>query len=112
MEPAHRRHEPDRAADIRQGGPQIGPGPHHPKAALALRAGGIPLVDPLWSFVGGTPIQNGWQGMGEIPAETAESAAMSRDLRRRGFRFVGPTICYALMQSIGLVNDHTVECYR
>ena len=65
----------------------------------------------LWSFVGGRPIQNRWQG-GDIPAETAESQAMSRDLRRRAFSFVGPTICYALMQSAGLVNDHTVTCFR
>jgi DNA-3-methyladenine glycosylase I len=66
----------------------------------------------LWSFVGGAPIQNRWRAMGDIPAETDASAAMSRDLRRRGFRFVGPTICYAFMQSAGLVNDHVVGCFR
>ncbi len=82
------------------------------RAALALRDAGTGLVDHLWSFVDGTAIQNTWQRMGEIPAETAESKAMSRDLRARGFRFVGPTICYALMQSIGMVNDHTVDCVR
>jgi DNA-3-methyladenine glycosylase I len=65
----------------------------------------------LWSFVGGRPIQNGFRS-GEIPAETAESRAMSRDLKRRGFSFVGPTICYAFMQSAGLVNDHTIDCFR
>jgi DNA-3-methyladenine glycosylase I len=65
----------------------------------------------LWSFVGGHPIQNAWHG-NDIPAETAASKAMSRDLKRRGFSFVGPTICYAFMQSAGLVNDHTVTCFR
>ena len=66
----------------------------------------------LWSFVGGSPIQNRWRAMDEIPAETDASRAMSRELRRRGFRFVGPTICYAFMQSAGLVNDHLVSCFR
>jgi DNA-3-methyladenine glycosylase I len=65
----------------------------------------------LWSFVEGSPIQNRWQGH-DIPAETAESKAMSRDLVRRGFSFVGPTIVYAFMQSAGLVNDHTIDCFR
>ncbi|HEY7452375.1 MAG TPA: DNA-3-methyladenine glycosylase I [Candidatus Limnocylindria bacterium] len=65
----------------------------------------------LWSFVGGRPLQNQWEGH-DIPAETAESKAMSRDLKRRGFSFVGPTIIYAFMQSAGLVNDHTVDCFR
>lgn len=66
----------------------------------------------LWAFVGGKPIQNRWQTLKEIPAETAESRALSKDLRARGFNFVGPTICYAFMQAIGMVNDHTVDCYR
>jgi DNA-3-methyladenine glycosylase I len=70
------------------------------------------FADLVWSFVDGRPIQNRWQQLGEIPAETDESRAMSRELRRRGFRFVGPTICYALMQSAGLVNDHLVSCFR
>jgi DNA-3-methyladenine glycosylase I len=65
----------------------------------------------LWSFVGGRPIQNAWQGH-DVPAETVESKAMSRDLKRRGFSFVGPTIVYAFMQSAGLVNDHAVSCFR
>jgi DNA-3-methyladenine glycosylase I len=83
------------------------------RAVLALRDAGTTLAGHLWSFVPESrPLQNAWQGVGSIPAETAESRAMSRDLRRRGFRFVGPTICYALMQSIGMVNDHTVECFR
>lgn len=79
---------------------------------VAMREAGRDPVDHLWSFVGGRPIRNAWREMGEIPAETAESAAMSKDLRTRGFRFVGPTICYALMQSIGMVNDHVVTCFR
>jgi DNA-3-methyladenine glycosylase I len=66
----------------------------------------------LWSFVGGKPIRNRWRSMPEVPAETAESRAMSKDLRRRGFTFVGPTICYAFMQAAGLVNDHLVGCFR
>jgi DNA-3-methyladenine glycosylase I len=65
-----------------------------------------------WSFVGGAPQVNRWREMGTIPAETPASAAMSAELRRRGFRFVGPTICYAFMQSAGLVNDHLVSCFR
>lgn len=66
----------------------------------------------LWSFVGGKPIQNRRRTMRDVPAKTDEAAAMSRDLVRRGFRFVGPTICYALMQATGMVNDHTVDCFR
>jgi DNA-3-methyladenine glycosylase I len=66
----------------------------------------------LWGFVGGEPLVGRWRTLGEIPAETAESRAMSRDLKRRGFRFVGPTICYAFMQATGLVNDHVVSCFR
>ena len=66
----------------------------------------------VWSFVGGRPRNNGRQALADLPAKTAESEAMSRELRRRGFRFVGPTICYAFMQAVGLVNDHTTECFR
>jgi DNA-3-methyladenine glycosylase I len=66
----------------------------------------------IWGFVGGTPLQNAWRSLDGIPAQTDESRAMSADLRRRGFRFVGPTICYAFMQSPGLVNDHIVSCFR
>ena len=66
----------------------------------------------LWGFVGGEPLVGRWRTLGEIPAETAESRAMSRDLKRRGFRFVGPTICYAFMQATGLANDHVVSCFR
>jgi len=66
----------------------------------------------LWRFVGGKPIQNRWRKMADVPARTPESDAMSRDLLRRGFKFVGSTICYALMQAVGMVNDHLVRCPR
>ena len=69
-------------------------------------------VDLLWSFVGGETLVNKWRTLAQIPAETAESQAMSKELKRRGFRFVGPTICYAFMQACGLVNDHTIDCFR
>jgi DNA-3-methyladenine glycosylase I len=68
--------------------------------------------DYLWSFVGGKTIHNQWRALSEIPAQTAESQQMSNDLTRRGFKFVGPTICYAMMQAVGMVNDHTVDCFR
>lgn len=82
------------------------------QATLALQAAGSSLVEHLWSFVDGRPVVNRFGSPSEIPAETATSLAMSRDLRARGFRFVGPTICYALMQSAGLVNDHEARCFR
>lgn len=66
----------------------------------------------LWKFVGGKPIVNSWRIVQEIPAQSPESVAMSKDLIRRGFKFVGPTICYAHMQATGMVNDHTVDCFR
>ena len=66
----------------------------------------------LWSFVDGAPVQNRWTAMGGVPAETDESRTLSRDLKKRGFSFVGPTIVYAFMQSAGLVNDHLVSCFR
>ena len=66
----------------------------------------------IWQFVGGKPIRNRRRGRADVPAVTAESDAMSRDLKRRGFRFVGSTICYAFMQSAGMVNDHLVSCFR
>jgi DNA-3-methyladenine glycosylase I len=66
----------------------------------------------LWDFVDGAPLQNNWQMMGEVPAETAVSRAMSKALKKRGFNFVGPTICYAFMQAVGIVNDHVVSCFR
>jgi DNA-3-methyladenine glycosylase I len=79
------------------------------RATLALDR---PLAELLWSFVGGAPRVNAWRTVAEIPAATAESAALSKELKRRGFRFVGPTTCYAFMQSAGLVDDHTVDCFR
>ena len=66
----------------------------------------------VWQFVGGRPVQNAWRRLGQGPTETDASRAMSRDLVRRGFRFVGPTICYAFMQATGMVNDHTRDCFR
>jgi DNA-3-methyladenine glycosylase I len=66
----------------------------------------------IWQFVGGQPKINQWHSLKEVPAETAESRAMSKDLLNRGFKFVGPTICYAFMQACGMVNDHTVDCFR
>ena len=81
-------------------------------ATLAVRDELGSLDAFLWSFVGGEPRVNRWRSLGEIPAETDESRTMSKELKRRGFRFVGPTICYALMQACGLVNDHVTSCFR
>ena len=66
----------------------------------------------LWDFVDGAPIQNSWQHLSDVPAETAESQAMSKALKKRGFSFVGPTIVYAFMQAVGMVNDHLIDCFR
>ena len=66
----------------------------------------------IWQFTGGQPRHNVWKTLAEIPASTPESGAMSKDLLQRGFRFVGPTICYAYMQAVGMVNDHTTDCFR
>ena len=66
----------------------------------------------IWGFVGNEPKQNAWKSLKEVPAKTPESDAMSKDLKRRGFKFVGSTICYAFMQAVGMVNDHLVECFR
>ena len=66
----------------------------------------------VWGFVGGAPRVNGWRALEAIPARTADSDTLSRDLLRRGFKFVGSTICYAFMQAVGLVNDHTTDCFR
>ncbi len=66
----------------------------------------------LWQFVDGVPVQNAWESLAQVPAQTQASKAMSVDLKKRGFNFVGPTICYAFMQAVGMVNDHTVDCYR
>jgi len=66
----------------------------------------------LWRFVDGRPITNAWRSLNELPATTPESKALSKDLLKRGFKFVGPTICYAFMQAVGMVNDHVVDCFR
>ena len=66
----------------------------------------------IWSFVDGKPRMNKWRGLGDVPATTTQSDAMSKDLKKRGFRFVGSTICYAFMQATGMVNDHAVSCFR
>ena len=66
----------------------------------------------IWQFVGGKPVQNAWASLKEVPARTAQSDAMSKDLSKRGFKFVGSTICYAFMQATGMVNDHLTDCFR
>jgi DNA-3-methyladenine glycosylase I len=79
--------------------------------AQRIRELDVPFSELLWSFVGGEPKVNRWKTLRDIPAETIESKAMSKELKRRGFRFVGPTVCYAFMQAAGLVNDHTTDCF-
>jgi DNA-3-methyladenine glycosylase I len=80
------------------------------KAFLALRDQGVSFSEFLWAFVGGRPIQNEWQSMEQVPVSTPESEAMSRELKRAGFNFAGPTIVYAFMEATGMVNDHLVHC--
>jgi DNA-3-methyladenine glycosylase I len=82
------------------------------KGVLALQEERGSLAEYLWDFVDGAPIVGRWRSLVEIPDETDESRALSKDLKRRGFRFVGPTICYAFMQTVGMVNDHVVDCFR
>ena len=82
------------------------------RAFLALQQEFGSFDGYLWRFVDGAPLQNAWRNHAEVPAVTALSDALSRDLKRRGFRFVGSTICYAFMQAVGMVNDHTVDCFR
>ena len=82
------------------------------KAFLAVREEYGSFDAYIWDFVGGQPIKNDWTSEKEIPAKTKESTGMSHDLKKRGFKFVGPTICYAFMQAVGLVNDHVVDCFR
>lgn len=79
---------------------------------LEARAEFGSLSEYLWRFVDGAPVRNRRRALPDLPAETAESRAMSKDLKRRGFRFVGPTTCYAFMQAVGMVNDHEVACFR
>ena len=82
------------------------------RAFLAVRREHGSFDVYIWQFVGGRPVQNAWRRWGQCPNETGASRALSRDLMRRGFRFVGPTICYAFMQATGMVNDHTRDCFR
>ncbi len=89
------------------------------EAAIKNAKGVVKLKDEfgsldsyIWSYVAGVPIQNEWKTMADIPAQTEISILMSKDLKKRGFNFVGPTICYAFMQAVGMVNDHTIDCFR
>jgi DNA-3-methyladenine glycosylase I len=82
------------------------------RATLAVRVESGSLDAYLWRFTGGRPNRNRWRRLEEIPTETEEARAMSKDLKRRGFRFVGPTTCYAFMQATGMVNDHLMSCFR
>ena len=81
------------------------------QAYLKLRKELGSFSDYLWDFVGGKPIQNRWKTLKQVPVKTPEAEAMSKDLKKRGFKFVGPTIVYAFMQAVGMVNDHTVDCH-
>lgn len=81
------------------------------KGFLALEREGIDFADFIWSFVSGQPIVNAWEGKHQVPTTSAASEAMAKALKKRGFSFVGSTICYAFMQAVGLVNDHTVDCF-
>lgn len=82
------------------------------RGVLAIREEYETLDAFLWRYVDGTPVQNTWKSMADLPAQTKASDQMSKDLKRRGFNFVGSTICYAFMQAVGLVNDHTADCFR
>ena len=82
------------------------------KSYLAMQAEGESFSDFLWSFVDGKPQQNAFETAADVPAFTPASEEMSKALKKRGFKFIGPTVCYAFMQSAGLVNDHMVDCYR
>jgi len=82
------------------------------RAWLDLHESGVRFSDFLWEFTGGEPVVNQWNRLEDIPAATPASEAMSKALKKLGFRFVGPTICYAFMQAVGMVNDHTTTCFR
>ncbi len=79
---------------------------------LAMEKGGIDVSEYLWNFVDGEPLKNSWKNIEDVPVNTKESDAMAKDLKKRGFKFVGPTICYAFMQATGMVDDHLTSCYR
>lgn len=82
------------------------------RACLEMKDQGLSLNDYFWNFVDGEPIQNKWKDSSQVPANTPLSDVMSKDLKKRGFTFVGSTICYAFMQATGMINDHLVDCYR
>ncbi len=82
------------------------------RAWLDLRESGVQFSDFLWDFTGGKPVVNAWRRLEDVPASTPASEAMSKALKKLGFRFVGPTICYAFMQAVGMVNDHVTSCFR
>ena len=82
------------------------------RGVLAVKEEFGTLDSFLWQYVNGTPVRNAWRSVADLPAHTGQSDAMSKDLKRRGFNFVGPTICYAFMQAVGMVNDHTTDCFR
>ena len=82
------------------------------QACLAVQEEFGSLDKYVWQFIGGQPRHSAWHSLRDVPAKTSESDAMSKDMKRRGFRFVGSTICYAFMQAVGMVNDHLVECFR
>jgi DNA-3-methyladenine glycosylase I len=85
---------------------------HNAKAFLGVQEEISTFDEYIWGFVGHEPKQNTWRSIKEVPAKTPESDAMSKDLKQRGFKFVGSTICYAFMQAVGMVNDHVVDCFR
>ena len=85
---------------------------HNARAFIEVRERHGSFSTFIWDFVDGEPLQNRWPDIGRVPASTELSQSLSRELKRLGFRFVGPTICYAFMQAVGLVNDHTVDCFR
>ncbi len=85
---------------------------HNAHAFLMLKKEQGSFADYLWQFIGGKPKANAWKSLKEVPAKTTESDTMSKDLTKRGFKFVGSTICYAFMQATGMVNDHIVDCFR
>lgn len=82
------------------------------RAFLQIKKDGTTFAKYIWHFVEGSPIQNRWRHKKQIPDKTAISIAMSKALKKKGFKFVGPTICYAFMQAVGMVNDHTTDCFR
>ena len=91
---------------------KVGAAIQNAKMLLKLQEQEGSLAEYLWRYVDGKPIINAWRSSKEIPARTPLSDAISKDLSRRGFKFVGPTICYAFMQAMGMVNDHTIDCFR